>query len=42
MLNFFQGAEERFGGAKYLIKDGCLQNPKVDYMFGLHVQENVK
>lgn len=39
---FFQGAEERFGGAKYLIKDKCLQNPKVDYMFGLHVQSNVE
>ncbi|WP_434797476.1 M20 metallopeptidase family protein [Terrisporobacter vanillatitrophus] len=39
---FFQGAEERFGGAKYLIKDGCLEKPKVDYMFGLHVQANVE
>lgn len=39
---FFQGAEERFGGAKYLIKDGCLEKPKVDYMFGLHVQANVQ
>lgn len=39
---FFQGAEERFGGAKYLIRDKCLQNPKVDYMFGLHVQANVE
>lgn len=38
----FQGAEERYGGAKYLIKDGCLNNPKVDYMFGLHVQGNVE
>ena len=39
---FFQGAEESFGGAKYLIEDGCLQNPKVDYMFGLHVQANLE
>lgn len=39
---FFQGAEERFGGAKYLIRDKCLQNPNVDYMFGLHVQANVE
>ena len=38
----FQGAEERFGGAKYLINDGCLQNPNVDYMFGLHIQPNVE
>ncbi|MEG0855220.1 MAG: M20 family metallopeptidase [Terrisporobacter sp.] len=34
----FQGAEETYGGAEYLIKDGCLENPTVDYMFGLHVQ----
>lgn len=39
---FFQEAEERFGWAKYLIKDKCLQNTKVDYMFGLHVQANVE
>lgn len=39
---FFQAAEESFGGAKYLIEDGCLQNPKVDYVFGLHVQANVE
>lgn len=39
---FFQGAEEKFGGAKYLIKDGCLQNPSVDYIFGLHVQGNIE
>ena len=39
---FFQGAEESFGGAKYLIEGGCLQNPKVDYMFGLHVQANLE
>ena len=38
---FFQGAEERYGGAKYLIKDGCLENPRVDYMFGLHVQGHI-
>lgn len=38
----FQGAEEQFGGAKYLIDDGCLQNPKVDYIFGLHVQANLE
>ncbi len=35
---FFQAAEEKYGGAKYLIKDNCMINPKVDYMFGLHVQ----
>ncbi len=35
---FFQAAEEKYGGAKYLIKDNCMINPKVDYMLGLHVQ----
>lgn len=39
---FFQGAEERFGGAKCLIEDGCMENPKVDYIFGLHVQANLE
>lgn len=39
---FFQAAEENFGGAKYLIKDKCLENPNVDYMFGLHVQTNIE
>lgn len=33
---FFQGAEESHGGALYLIKDGCMINPNVDYMFGMH------
>lgn len=39
---FFQAAEENFGGAKYLVKDKCLENPNVDYMFGLHVQANIE
>lgn len=39
---FFQGAEEKYGGAKYLIKSGCLNSPKVDYVFGLHVQSNLE
>lgn len=34
---FFQPAEETVGGAKLLINDGCMENPKVDYTFGLHV-----
>lgn len=34
----FQPAEENIGGARYLIKNKCLENPKVDFIFGLHVQ----
>nr|WP_164489087.1 M20 family metallopeptidase [Romboutsia sp. Marseille-P6047] len=34
----FQPAEENIGGAKYMIQNKCLENPKVDYIFGLHVQ----
>jgi amidohydrolase len=34
---FFQPAEETVGGAKEMIKKGAMQNPKVDYVLGLHV-----
>lgn len=37
----FQPAEETVGGARFLIKDKCLENPKVDYIFGLHVMPTV-
>lgn len=37
----FQPAEETVGGARFLIKDKCLENPKVDYIFGLHVMPSV-
>ncbi len=38
----FQPAEEmppqgETGGAKMMIEEGCLQNPKVDAIFGLHI-----
>ncbi len=33
----FQPAEETCGGAETMIKDGCLENPHVDYTLGLHV-----
>lgn len=33
----FQPAEETVGGAKFLVEDGCMRNPDVNYMFGLHV-----
>jgi amidohydrolase len=38
---FFQPAEEAIGGAERMIKDGCLENPKVDYAIGLHVMPNI-
>jgi len=34
---FFQPAEETTGGAKRMISEGCLKNPDVDYVIGLHV-----
>jgi amidohydrolase len=34
----FQPAEETSGGAKNMIDDGCLENPHVDWVTGLHVQ----
>lgn len=34
---FFQPAEETDGGAEKMIKLGCLENPHVDYVLGLHV-----
>lgn len=37
----FEPAEETVGGAQYMINEGVLENPKVDYVLGLHVDENV-
>lgn len=34
---FFQPAEETSGGALPMIDEGCLENPKVDAVIGLHV-----
>lgn len=34
----FQPAEETSGGAERMIKKGCLENPKVDYILGIHVK----
>ena len=33
---FFQPAEEGNGGAKRMIQAGCMENPHVDAVFGLH------
>ncbi|WP_040212221.1 M20 metallopeptidase family protein [Clostridium polynesiense] len=38
----FEPAEETVGGAKYMINEGVLQNPKVDAVIGLHVSEDVE
>jgi len=34
---FFQPAEETVGGAKRMVEQGCMDNPKVHYTLGLHV-----
>lgn len=34
---FFQPAEETTGGAKIMVEEGCLENPAVNYVIGLHV-----
>lgn len=33
----FQPAEETIGGADRMVKEGCMKNPDVDYVLGLHV-----
>ncbi|TDX50953.1 M20 metallopeptidase family protein [Orenia marismortui] len=37
----FQPAEEGPGGAEPLVKAGVLDNPKVDHIFGLHIEESL-
>ncbi len=39
---FFEPAEETTGGAQLMIEEGALENPKVDAIIGLHVDENIK
>ncbi|MDD3795933.1 MAG: M20 family metallopeptidase [Lachnospiraceae bacterium] len=34
---FFQPAEETVGGAKRMVEAGCMNDPAVDYVTGLHV-----
>lgn len=38
---FFQPAEETIGGADRMIKEGCLKNPDVDYVIGLHIDSGI-
>ena len=39
---FFQPAEETVGGADAMIKLGCLDDPKVDTVFGFHVDPTLR
>ncbi|HAQ39998.1 MAG TPA: amidohydrolase [Clostridiales bacterium] len=39
---FFQPAEETKGGAERMIKEGCLRNPEVEYVLGLHVDPGLE
>ena len=34
---FFEPAEETIGGGSYMVEAGCMDNPKVDAIIGLHV-----
>ena len=36
---FFQPAEENYGGAEPMIKEGFMENPKVEIMLGIHVSD---
>ena len=38
----FQPAEETIGGAEAMIAKGCMENPKVDYVFGLHMDPDIE
>lgn len=38
----FQPAEETVGGADLMVEHGILENPKVDYVIGMHVEPNKK
>ncbi|MBV4418120.1 amidohydrolase [Clostridium tyrobutyricum] len=38
---FFEPAEETSGGAKIMIKEGILEDPHVDRVIGLHVEEGI-
>ncbi|WP_324823802.1 M20 family metallopeptidase [Sinanaerobacter sp. ZZT-01] len=38
----FQPAEENVGGAERMMEEGCLENPKVDCILGLHVKPELE
>ena len=37
----FQPAEEGGGGARVMIEEGALEDPKVDLAFGMHVAQDI-
>ena len=39
---FFQPAEETIGGGKRMVQEGCMINPTVDYVIGLHVMPYIE
>ena len=39
---FFEPAEETVGGSRVMIKEGVLENPHVDAVIGLHVNEDIE
>lgn len=39
---FFQPAEETCGGAERMVKAGCMENPHVDYVIGLHMMPTLE
>jgi len=39
---FFEPAEETTGGARVMIAEGVLENPRVDMVIGLHVDEKIE
>lgn len=39
---FFQPAEETIGGADRMVKEGCMKNPDVDFVLGLHVMPYIE
>lgn len=38
---FFEPAEETTGGARVMLREGVLENPNVEAVIGLHVDENI-
>lgn len=38
----FEPAEETIGGARFMISEGVLENPRVDCICGLHVEETLE
>lgn len=39
---FFEPAEETVGGSRLMIEEGVLENPRVDVISGLHVEETIQ